>query len=193
MRHEGPTTTGRRAIALGAIAVAVSSVALAGPASAVVADSGDTTVTFTVGVVGGLSVAPAPAVVGLPSGSNAITGSLATVVTDLRVDGGAWTDTVSTDGFTLVGATQPGPDAVVAPSAAKMWTTSATVSVPGTATVENLYTDADHALTLSSAGSELISATTTNVNVTTLVSNLLIDVTGKQTGAYAGTITQSVS
>lgn len=193
MRTVLVSTRRRRAVAVGVLALTLGGASLATPASAALLDSGDTTVTFTVGVVGGVSILPSPAVVGLPSGSNAITGALTTVVTDLRVDGGSWTDTVTTEGFSLVGATSPGSDAVVPPSKAKMWTTSANVSIPGTATIENLYTDADNALTLSSTGAELVSATTTNVNVTTLLSSILIDVTGKQTGAYTGTITQSVS
>ena len=189
MRQLLGTTRHGRALSLAAVVVAFGGVAFAAPASAAV---GDTTVTFTVGVVGGVSILPAPAAVGVTVG-NAVSGTLTSVVTDLRIDGGAWTDTVSATDFALVGATTPSGTSLVPASAAKMWTTSATVAIPGTATVTNAYTASTAALTLSTAGQQLISATTSNVNVTTLISEFEIDVTGKAVGAYLGTITQTVS
>jgi hypothetical protein len=181
----------RKAILLGTAALAVAGAAFATPASAVPL-GGDTTVTFAVGTAGGVSILPAPAVVALPSGNSEI-GALTSVVTDLRVAGGGWTDTISSTDFALVGATSPSGTSLVPATAAKIYTTSATVAIPGTATITNLHTDLASALSLATTGQELLSATTTNANVTTLVSTLQIDVTGKAVGAYTGTITQTVS
>jgi hypothetical protein len=192
MRQLLCTTRKGRALSLATVAVALGGVAFAAPASAVPLVGGDTTVTFTVGVVGGVSILPAPVAVGLPSG-DAVTGTIASVVTDLRIAGGSWTNTVSSTDFALVGATAAAGDALIPASSAKMWTTQATVAIPGTATIENLYTSADDALTLSTAGAELVSATTSNINVTALLSSFSIDVSDKAMGAYVGTITQTVS
>lgn len=193
MRHPISTNRGRRALALGVIGFALAGISLAPPAAAV-ADSGSTTVTFTAGVTGGLTILPTPAAVGVGAG-NSVTGVIGGVITDLRVGGGTWTDTVTASSFDLVGATAPSvSDGTRAPATAvSMWTTSATVAIPGTATITNNYPDAANALTLSGTGDELVSAVTSNVNVTTLVGGFTIDVTGLQTGAYLGTITQTVS
>ena len=87
----------RKVIALGTLALAVAGAAFATPASAVPL-GGDTTVTFAVGTAGGVSILPSPAVVALPSG-NAVVGALTSVVTDLRLSGGGWTDTISSTNF----------------------------------------------------------------------------------------------
>jgi hypothetical protein len=183
----------RKALALGTLALAVAGSAFATPASAVPLPVGaDTTVTFAVGTAGGLTILPTPLVAALPSG-DAVVGVLTSVVTDLRLTGGGWTDTISSTDFALVGATEPAGTSLVPASSAKIYTTSAQVAIPGTATITNLHPDLDTALSLATTGQELVSATTSNVNVTTLISTLQIDVAGKETGAYTGTITQTVS
>ena len=67
------------------------------------------------------------------------------------------------------------------------------MAIPGTATITNAHPDLASALSLATSGQELVSAVTTNANVTTLLSTVQIDVTGKAVGAYSGTITQTVS
>lgn len=183
----------RSALALGTASVAAAGAFFAAPASAAALPGvGDTTVTFAVGTPGGLSILPPPAVVGVPVGST-VTGVMTSVVTDLRLAGGGWTDSISSSGFNLVGATSPSGDSAIPASSAKIYTTSASVAVPGTATITNVHTDLASALSLSTDAQELLHATTSNVNVTTLVSTLSIDTTGKAVGAYSGTVTQTVS
>ncbi len=179
----------RKALVLGTLALSVAGSAFAAaPASAA-----DTTVTFTAGTTGAtVSILPSAAVVGVTVG-NTVTGALTSVVTDLRVTAGSWTDTISSTAFNLVGATSPTGTATVPASAASIYNTSSVVTVPGTATVTDTHATALTALTLSGAGQTLLSATTTNANVVTIVSTLLIDVTGKATGAYSGTVTQTVA
>lgn len=181
----------RKALVLGTVASAVVAGALAAqPASAA---AGDTTVTFVAGTTGStVSILPSAAVVGVASG-NTVTGAMTSVITDLRVAGGGWTDTISSTDFGLVGATTPSGASLVPASAAKIYNTAATVTVPGTATVTNNYTSSGAALALANTGQTLLTATTTNVNVTTVLSTIEINVTGKTAGAYAGTITQTVS
>ena len=179
----------RKVLTLATAALAAGAAFAATPASAA-----DTTVTFTAGVTGStLSIVPSPAVVGVTSG-NTVTGLLSSVITDLRPTGGGWTDTISSTDFVLVGATDQTGANRVAASSAKVYSTSLTVAVPGTATVSDKgYVDSTHALTLSNSGQALLTATTTNVNTTTVASTLLIDVTGKTTGLYTGTLTQTVA
>ncbi|MCU1587398.1 MAG: hypothetical protein JWN31_891 [Frankiales bacterium] len=183
----------RKALALGTLSLAAAGAVLATPASALpLPGLGDTTVTFVAGTPGGLSILPPPLVVGVPLGNN-VTGVMTSVVTDLRLAGGGWTDTVSSSNFNLVGALDPAGDSSIPASAVKMYTTSASVAIPGTATVSNVHTALDSALSLSNTGQELLHATTSNINVTTLLSTFSIDTTGKSLGAYSGTITQTVS
>lgn len=179
----------RKSLVLGSLALAVAGSALA----AVPASAADTTVTFTAGVTGStVSILPAPAAVGTTSG-NTVTATIASTITDLRVAGGSWASTVSSSGFTLVGATTPGTAGTVPASSATIYNSTPVVAVPGTATVANPHSASGSALTLSGSAQPLLSATTTNANVVTYTSTVSIDVTGKTTGAYTGTITQSVS
>lgn len=177
----------RKALALGTVAVAAVSVFAAQPASAA-----DTTVTFTAGTTGStVSILPSAAVVGVTSG-NTVTGTLTSVITDLRPAGGSWTAAVSSTNFGLVGATSQTGANLVNASAATFSNATPTVAVPGTATVTNAAPSGSP-LTLSTSPQTFLSATTANVNVTTVVSTLTIDVTGKSTGLYSGTLTQTVS
>jgi hypothetical protein len=180
----------RKPLVLGTLALAVAGSALAAvPASAA---AGDTTVTFTAGTTGsGVSILPSAAAAGVTVG-NTVTATLTSVITDLRIAGGSWTSSVSSSNYTLVGATTPGTTGTVPAASAKIYNTSATVTVPGTATLTNTHVDNGSALTLSTTPQTLMSATTTNVNVTTVASTLVIDVTGKDTGAYTGTLNQTV-
>lgn len=179
----------RKALVLGTLTVAVAGSALASAP----AQAADTTVTFTAGVTGStVSILPSVAVVGVTSGST-VTGTMTAVITDLRVAGGSWSSTVSSTDFGLVGVASPSGTSLVPASSAKIWNTAATVSVPGTATVTNSHLDLASALSLSNSSQALVSATTANVNVTTLAQTVQIDVAGKATGAYTGTITQTVS
>ncbi len=178
----------RKVLTLATIALAAGAAFAAAPASAA-----DTTVTFTAGVTGStLSIVPSPAVVGVTAG-NTVTGLMTSTITDIRPTGGSWTDTISSTDFVLTGATdQTGANRVPA-TAASIYNTAVTVAVPGTATVTNNYSTSGTALGLANTGKTLVTATTTNVNTTTLASTILIDVTGKTTGLYTGTITQTVS
>jgi hypothetical protein len=183
----------RKALALGTLSLAAAGAVFASPASALpLPGLGDTTVTFVAGTPGGLSILPPPLVVGVPLGDT-VTGVMTSVVTDLRLAGGGWTDTVSASNFNLVGALEPSGDSVIPASAAKIYTTSVSVAIPGTATISNLHTDLLSALPLSTTGQELLHATTSNINVTTLLSTFSINTAGKALGAYTGTITQTVS
>lgn len=193
MRHLIGKAPSRRALALITLSVAAAGAGFATPASAVpLVDPGATTVTFTVGLVGGVSILATPAVVGVPSGSS-VSGLMTSVVTDLRPTGGSWSDSVSSTDFALVGATSPSGTSLVPAASASIYTTSASVAIPGTASVTNIHTDLGSALALSNTPQELVHATTSNVNVTTLLDTVSIDVTGKATGLYTGTITQTVS
>lgn len=183
----------RKALALGTLSLAAAGAVFATPASAVALPGvGDTTVTFAVGTPGGLSILPPPLVAGVPVGST-VTGVMTSVVTDLRLAGGGWTDTISASNFDLVGAASPSGTSSIPASAAKIYTTSASVAIPGTATITNVHSDLLSALSLDTTGQELLHATTSNINVTTLVSTFSIDTAGKALGAYSGTITQTVS
>lgn len=178
----------RKALTLGTLAVAVAGTAFAAsPASAA-----DTTVTFTAGTTGNtVSILPSAAVVGVTSG-NTVTGTMTSVITDLRASSGSWTAAISSSDFALVGASSATGASLVPASSASIYNNSATVTVPGTAVPNNLHPSSSP-LSLSSSAQALLSATTTNVNVTTVVSTLNIDVTGKNSGAYAGTLTTTVS
>lgn len=181
----------RKALVLGATAVTVLGLALtAAPASAA---AGDTLITFTVGTTGStVSISPGVFVPGAGSATTA-DGTIVSVVTDLRTSAGSWTDTVSSTDFSLVGASSPSGTALIPATSAKIWTPTTVVTIPGTATISNSHTALGSALTLANSAATLLSATTANVNVATLTSNLQIDTTGKATGVYTGTITQTVS
>lgn len=178
----------RKALALGTLALAVAGSAFA----ATPATAADTTVTFTAGTPGGLSILPAAATVGVPVG-NTVTATVATVITDLRVTSGTWAASAYASNFNLVGATTPSGTSQVPAANAKLYATSVTVAVPGTASVTNSHTDSASALVLSTTGQGFVTAATTNANVTTLAETLEIDVTGKALGAYSGTLSQTVS
>lgn len=161
-----------------------------GPAQAA---AGDTVISFTVGTTGStVSIAPGAYVPGTGSATTAA-GSIVSVVTDLRTTAGSWTDTVSSTDFTLVGASSPTGTALIPATSAKIWTPTTVVTIPGTATISNTHTALASALTLSNTPAPLLSATTTNANTATLTSNLQIDTTGKATGVFTGTVTQTVS
>lgn len=180
----------RKALVLGTVTASALAVALtASPARA----AGETIVTFTVGTTGStVSISPGLFVPGA-GGSNYVDGTIVSVVTDLRTTAGSWTDAVSSTNFSLVGATSPSGTSLISAASAKIWTPTAVVTIPGTATISNSHTDLGSALTLSTSAATLLSATTANVNVATLTSNLQVDTTGKATGAYTGTLTQTVS
>lgn len=179
----------RKALVLGTVTASALAVALTvSPARAA-----DTIVTFTVGTTGStVSISPGAFVPGV-GGTNYVDGTIVSVVTDLRTTAGSWTDTVSSTNFSLVGATSPSGTSLIPAASAKIWTPTTVVTIPGTATVSNSHTDLASARTLSTSAATLLSATTANANVTTLTSNLRIDTTGKVTGAYTGTLTQTVS
>lgn len=178
----------RKALALGTVAVAAVGVFAAQPASAA-----DTTVTFTAGTTGStVSILPSAAVVGVTVG-NTVTGTLTSVITDLRPSSNSWTATVSATDFALFGATSQTGASLVPATSASIYNTAATLTVPGTATLSNTHTTSGSALALSNNAQTLLSATTANVNVTTVNSTLTIDVTGKNAGLYTGTLTQTVS
>jgi len=179
----------RKALTLGTLVLAVAGSAFAAaPASAA-----DTTVTFTAGTSGTtVSILPSAAVVGVTVG-NTVTGVMTATITDLRVAGGSWATSISSTDFALVGAASQTGASLVPATSAKVWNTAVTVAVPGTATVTNSFAALSSARTLSNTAQPLVSATTTNVNTTVLAQSLQIDVTGKNTGAYTGTITQTVS
>ena len=181
----------RKALVLGSVALAVAGTAFAAaPASA---DTASTTVTFSTASTSLLTILPAAAAAGTTSGST-VTATFATVVTDTRTAAGNWTDVVSSSAYNLVGASSPTGTATVPASSAKIWTGTAVVTVPGTATT-NLqgHIDAASALALTGTAQTLTTAATTNANIVTLNQNLQIDVTGKAVGAYTGTLTQTVS
>lgn len=178
----------RKVLPLATLALVAGTAFAASPASAA-----DSTVTFTAGVTGStLSIVPSPAIVGVTSG-NSVTGLMTSTITDLRPTGGSWTDTISSTDFLLAGATDQTGANRVAATAASIYTTAVTVAIPGTATVANTHTALGSALALSNSGQTLVSATTSNVNTTTLASTVVIDVTGKSTGLYTGTLTQTVA
>lgn len=181
----------RKALVLGSVAAGALVLALAAtPASA---GSGDTLVSFTVGTTGTtVSISPGAYVAGV-GGSNYVTGTIASTITDLRTTAGSWTDTVSSTDYSLVGATSPTGTALIPAGSARMWTSAAVVAVPGTATISNSYTSFAASLALANTAAPLLSATTTNTNTTAVTSNVQIDTTGKATGAFTGTITQTVS
>jgi hypothetical protein len=183
--------TMRKTLVLGSVAVVVVGLGLAAaPANAA---AGDTLVTFTVGVTGStVSIAPGVYVPGTGTATSA-DGTIVSVVTDLRTSAGSWTDAVSSTDYSLVGATSPTGTALIPATSAKMWTTTAAVTIPGTATINNTHTALGSALTLANSAATLLSATTANANVATLTSSLWVDTTGKATGAYTGTVTQTVS
>ena len=181
----------RKTLLLGSVAAMAFGLTLtAAPAQAL--GGGDTLVSFTVGTVGGVSISPGLYVPGA-AGTNTVNGTVASVVTDLRTGSNSWTDTVSTTDFTLVGATTPTGTALIPAASAKLWTPTALVSVPGTATITNDHATSGTALALSTTAATLLSAATTNVNVTALTHNLQIDTTGKASGLFTGTLTQTVS
>lgn len=180
----------RKALLLGSLATALAgSTFAATPASAA-----DTLVTFTVGTTGTtVSILPSAALVGVTSGDT-VTGTMTAVITDTRITGTpGWTASISSTNFGLVGVSSPSGTSLVPATAVKVWATSATVSVPGTATVTNTRTSLASALSLSTLSQTLMTATTSNANVTTIAESVQIDVTGKDTGAYTGTITQTVA
>jgi hypothetical protein len=181
----------RKTLLLGSVAaVAIGLTLTAVPANAA---AGDTLVTFSVGVVGStVSISPGVYVPGVGS-ANAVDGTIVSVVTDLRTTAGSWTDSVSSTDYTLVGATTPTGTALIGAASAKMWTPTAVVTIPGTAVVTNTHTALGSALTLANSTAPLLSAVTANANITTLTSNLQIDTTGKATGVFTGTVTQTVS
>ncbi|MGZ6804404.1 MAG: hypothetical protein ACXVFU_15270 [Nocardioidaceae bacterium] len=181
----------RKALVLGSVAAGALVLALtATPASA---GSGDTLVSFTVGTTGTtVSISPGAYVAGV-GGSNYVTGTIASTITDLRTTAGSWTDTVSSTDYSLVGATSPTGTALIPASSARMWTSAAVVAVPGTATISNSYTSFAASLALANTAAPLLSATTANTNTTAVTSNVQIDTTGKATGVFTGTITQTVS
>lgn len=170
----------------------VSAVLLATLASMPTANAASTTVTFTVGIASGtLAIAPTPAVAGSTSG-NTVTGTLASVVTDGRIAGGSWTDSVSATDFGLVGAIDQTGANLVPVAQATIYNSAAVVEIAGTAVVVNAH-DSSSPLTLSHTPATLISATTANVNVTAVTSVLTIGVANKTAGLYTGTVTQTVS
>jgi len=180
----------RKALVLGSVAAMAFGLALtAVPANAA---AGDTLVTFTVGTPGGLSVAPGVYVPGV-GGTNTVDGTVVSIVTDLRGTTAGWTDTVSSTDFSLVGVATPSGTSLIAATSAKIWTPTTVVTIPGTATITNTHTALGSALTLSNSAATLLSAATANVNVSTLTSNLEVDTTGKATGVFTGTLTQTVS
>jgi hypothetical protein len=183
--------TMRKALLFGSVsAVALGMALTAAPASAA---AGDTLVTFTAGTTGStVSITPGVYVPGTGS-ANTVTGTIVSVVTDLRPSAGSWADTVSSTDYSLVGATSPSGTALIPASSAKIWTPTAVVTIPGTATVTNTHTALGSALTLANTSAGLLSATTANVNIATLTSSLQIDTTGKAAGLYTGTLTQTVS
>lgn len=189
----------RKALVLGSVAAVACGLTLAAaPANAA---SGDTIVTFTVGTAGGLSVTPGVYVPGV-GGSNTVTGTMATVITDLRGTNAGWVDSASSTNFTLAGATTPqtadgslidvGAAAASTTGKAKLYSTATVTSLPGTATITNTHTALASALSLSRTAATLLSATTSNVNVAALTNTLEIDTTGAANGVFTGTVTQSV-
>jgi hypothetical protein len=186
----------RKTLLLGSVAaMAIGLTMTAVPANAA---AGDTLVTFTVGIptVPTLSISPGAFVPGLGgTGSGGTTyadGTIVSVVTDLRTTAGTWVDSVSSTSFGLVGATTPSGTALIPASSAKIFTPTTLVTIPGTATVTS-HADLASAVTLSGTAAPLLSATTTNANITTLTHTLRIDTTDKAVGLYTGTVTQSVS
>jgi hypothetical protein len=190
----------RKALVLGSVtAMAVGLTLAAAPANAA---AGDTLVTFAAGTLGGLSISPGLYVPGAP-GTNVVTGTMASVVTDLRGTNAGWIDAASSTNFSLVGATTAqtsdgsmvdvGAAAVSTTGKAKLFSTALLTSVPGTATITNTHTTLGSALSLSRTPATLLTAATANVNVTALTNTLEIDTTGLATGVFTGTVTQTVS
>ena len=181
----------RKTLVVGSVAALAVGLALTStPAQAA---AGDTVVSFTVGTVGGVSVSPGVYVPTNVAGANPVTGTVVSIVTDLRTGTNSWTDAVSSTDFSLVGATTPSGTALIPVASAKLWTPTTVVTIPGTATISNTHATLPNALTLSATSATLLTAATTNVNTTTLTHNLQIDTTGKATGLFTGTVTQTVS
>ncbi|MCU1595792.1 MAG: hypothetical protein JWO12_3184 [Frankiales bacterium] len=186
----------RKALVLGSVAAMAFGLALAAPAGAA---TGDTVVTFTVG-----STVPSVAVVGgvwtpgTGTSTTAVGTIVGTVITDTRIPAvtttGNWTDVVSASSFDMVGVTTPAvaDGTRIAPSSATIWSDDPVVTIPGTATVTNDHPSSTP-LTLASTTATLLHASTKNPNISTFTSHVSINTSAAATGAFLGTITQTVS
>ena len=182
----------RKVLLIGTVVSALAGLALTATPSH--AAAGDTLVTFTVGTVGTtVSLVAGTYVPGTGSATTAVGTIVGTVVTDLRTTPTSWAASVSSTDFGLVGATAQTGTALVPATAAKIWTPTTVVTVPGTAAITNTHTALGSALSLANTSAPLLSAVTTNANITTFTSNLQMDVTTNATGVYTGTVTQTVS
>lgn len=192
----------RKSLVLAVAAAAVSGIALAAPASAVTCTDAElaagtcTNVTATV-VDGTLSIKVTPAATG---SSGTVTSSLgaladinlgATLVSDTRLSSTGWVAKATASQFTpAIGS------ATAIPAANASFYVNPTGTVPGLATLA--YPDGS-ASTGSNApaanGANLVTATSTAApGAVTYVPMLRLSVpAGQPGGAYAGTVTQSVS
>lgn len=173
-----------------AAAALVAVAALAAPASAA---SGTTTVALTV-ADGTLAIVTTPAAAAASSAlvgtGRVVTAPLGeTTITDTRSGSTGWTLSASTSAFAAVASvtdlTPVVGGASIPASAAKFSLSAAPTKVLGTVT----YT---HTASPSSSGS-LAVATASGVNTTTVLPVLTVEVpSATPTGAYSGTVTQSV-
>src|SRR4051794_40125715 len=176
-----------------ALAVATASALGAGvlAPTAASANSGTTALTGTVGISGAgvVAIVTQPTAVLTQSGNN-LTGSLGvTTVTDTQLGSHNWAVTIRSTDLTMVGATSSIP--TIAATAASVSMAAPAVAVPGTATITSYPSSP---LTLSNTDQNLVQASATNANVVTYSPSVSVAIPGGQTaGAYAATVTQTVS
>src|SRR4051812_1000634 len=178
-----------------ALAVATASALGAGvlAPTAASANSGTTALTGTVGISGAgvVAIVTQPTAVLTQSGNN-LTGSLGvTTVTDTQLGSHNWAVTIRSTDLTMVGATSSIP--TIAATAASVSMAAPAVAVPGTATITS-YPSSGSPLALSNTDQNLVQASATNANVVTYSPSVSVAIPGGQTaGAYAATVTQTVS
>ena len=176
----------RKALVVTAAAAAAAVGVVSQPASAA-----DTLVSLPVGLSSTTLSIAAPAAVVTPGDPAAA--AIATTVTDLRLTGTGWTVAISSTDLVLAGATTPGADGTIGAGTISAYTGDVNPTVPGVATISGEYTS-DAPLTLSTSAQSFLAATArNNVNTAIYTATLSIPTTGKTTGVYTGTVTQSVS
>lgn len=176
----------RKAIALTTTLTAVTLGFVAQPATA---DSA--LVTLAVGIANPtLSIAAPTAVVVAGSPASA---TIATTVTDLRLDGTGWTVQISSTDLTLAGVTTPGAAGTIPANTMTAYTGDVEPTVPGTITIANEKLVASP-LTLSTTPADfLVGTSRANTNTAVFTTTVKIPTAGKTQGVYTGTVTQSVS
>lgn len=164
--------------------------AVAAPAHAV---DGSTTVALSVvdGTLAIVTTAAAPAATSAINGTGrVVTAPLGlTTITDTRVSSTGWTLSAKTTDFTpvvsLTDLTPVTDGAAIPASAAKFSLSAAPTKVLGTVTYTHAATPGD--------GASLAVATASGINTTTVLPVVTLDVPAEAaTGAYTGTVTQSV-